>query len=96
MITVGVKELKNRLSQYLQYVKNGEKVVITEHNKIIAEISLPEKTKEESKMEEKLKQLAEDGKLVLSKRNKSYAKMPDDNNKLDWRAVYEEIRRERK
>jgi antitoxin (DNA-binding transcriptional repressor) of toxin-antitoxin stability system len=46
MLTVGVRDLKNRLSHYLQYVKEGEKVVITEHNKIIAEITLPEKTME--------------------------------------------------
>jgi prevent-host-death family protein len=39
MITVGVKDLKNQLSQYLQYVKHGEKIVITEHNRVIAEIS---------------------------------------------------------
>ena len=41
MIAVGVRDLKNQLSQYLQYVKHGEKVFITEHNRVIAEISLP-------------------------------------------------------
>ena len=45
MITVGIRDLKNQLSLYLQYVKNGEKVIITEHNKVIAEISIPEKEK---------------------------------------------------
>jgi antitoxin (DNA-binding transcriptional repressor) of toxin-antitoxin stability system len=42
MIAVGVKGLKNQLSQYLQYVKDGEKIIITEHNRIIAEIIVPE------------------------------------------------------
>ena len=41
MITVGVRDLKNQLSQYLQYVKRGEKIIITEHNRVIAEISSP-------------------------------------------------------
>jgi prevent-host-death family protein len=43
MITVGVRDLKNQLSQYLQYVKDGEKIIVTEHNRIIAEIIVPEK-----------------------------------------------------
>jgi prevent-host-death family protein len=46
MLMVGVRDLKNQLSQYLQYVKDGEKVIITEHNKIIAEISVPVQEKE--------------------------------------------------
>lgn len=41
MIAVGVRDLKNQLSQYLQYVKRGERVYITEYNKVISEISLP-------------------------------------------------------
>ena len=41
MIAVGIRDLKNQLSQYLKHVKMGERVLITEHNKVIAEISLP-------------------------------------------------------
>jgi len=36
MITAGIKEFKNRLSQYLSIVKKGEDVLITERGKIIA------------------------------------------------------------
>lgn len=36
MITVGIKELKNRLSHYLREIKKGEKIAITEREKIIA------------------------------------------------------------
>jgi prevent-host-death family protein len=35
---VGVREMKNSLSRYLKYVKNGESIVITERNKPIAKI----------------------------------------------------------
>lgn len=36
MNTVGVRELKNNLSQYLRDVKNGKPVAITERGKSIA------------------------------------------------------------
>ena len=36
MSTVGVKELKNRLTQYLRRTKQGEEVVVTERGKPIA------------------------------------------------------------
>lgn len=38
MTTVGIRNLKNSLSQYLHRVKSGERVVITDHNRIIAEL----------------------------------------------------------
>ena len=38
MISVGIKELKNRLSRYLSYVKQGEDVLITDRGKAVARI----------------------------------------------------------
>ncbi|MBL7180659.1 MAG: type II toxin-antitoxin system prevent-host-death family antitoxin [Pseudomonadota bacterium] len=38
MITAGIKDLKNKLSQYLSFVKKGEDIVITERGKVIARI----------------------------------------------------------
>lgn len=38
MSIVGIKELKNRLTQYLRQTKKGEEVVITERGKPIAVI----------------------------------------------------------
>ena len=38
MITVGIRNLKDSLSHYINMVKNGEHIVITDHNKIVAEI----------------------------------------------------------
>ncbi len=35
---VGVRELKNKLSEHLRRVKAGEDVIITEHGKPIAEL----------------------------------------------------------
>jgi antitoxin (DNA-binding transcriptional repressor) of toxin-antitoxin stability system len=97
MLTVGIRDLKNQLSQYLQYVKNGEKVVITEHNKIIAEITVPLKEDEHkiSSIEKKLEQLSKDGEIILAKRNKSYVRIPEVNENLDWEIIYNEVRADR-
>lgn len=36
MISVGVKELKEKLSKYVNKVRHGEKVIITDHGKEVA------------------------------------------------------------
>ena len=95
MITVGVRDLKNQFSQYLQYVKDGEKVIITEHSKIVAMISLPENKENLSDIEDKLSALSKEGRLILAKRQKSCVDLPLTNEKLDWVSAYNEVRAER-
>ncbi len=41
MRAVGVRELKNRLSEYLRLVKGGEHVLVTERGVVIAELTPP-------------------------------------------------------
>jgi antitoxin (DNA-binding transcriptional repressor) of toxin-antitoxin stability system len=41
MKTVGVRELKNRLSEYLRQARAGEKVLVTDRGQVIAELSAP-------------------------------------------------------
>jgi len=43
-MTVGVKELKNNLSHYLRKVAKGQRVSVTAHGQVIAEIGPPQKT----------------------------------------------------
>jgi antitoxin (DNA-binding transcriptional repressor) of toxin-antitoxin stability system len=95
MITVGVKNLKDQLSLYLQYVKNGEKVIITEHNKIIAELSVPAKKDTVSTFEQTLMQLNKEGKVILAKRNVSLVKKPKIEENLNYEPVLDEIRSDR-
>ena len=40
--TVGVKELKNRLSEYLRDVRRGTRVLVTDRSTVVAEIRPPE------------------------------------------------------
>lgn len=39
MITVGIREIKNRLSEYLRRAKAGERVIVTERGKPVAVIT---------------------------------------------------------
>ena len=41
MHAVGVKELKNRLSEYLRLVRAGERVLVTDRGEVIAELGPP-------------------------------------------------------
>jgi len=42
-MAVGIRELKNKLSQYLKMVKEGEKLTVTERGEVIAYITPAEK-----------------------------------------------------
>lgn len=49
-LSVGVRELKTRLSEYLRQVKAGRTIVITEHGKAVGRI-VPAETSLEEKLE---------------------------------------------
>ena len=50
MIQAGIKELKNRLSDYLREVKKGQKILVTERKRAIATIVPMDRTEEDSKL----------------------------------------------
>lgn len=41
MLTVGIRELKNRLSEYVRAVGKGESVLVTDRGEVVAELSAP-------------------------------------------------------
>jgi antitoxin (DNA-binding transcriptional repressor) of toxin-antitoxin stability system len=41
MKVVGIKELKNKLSEYLRLVKSGEVVLVTDRGDVVAELRAP-------------------------------------------------------
>lgn len=94
MIAVGVRDLKNQLSRYLQQVKLGEKVLVTEHNKVIAEISLPKNDIGASILEDQLQMLSVSGKLLRAKRNESLKMETRIHPEIDWIVEYHENRSE--
>jgi antitoxin (DNA-binding transcriptional repressor) of toxin-antitoxin stability system len=42
MRTVGLKVLKNKLSEYIRVVSNGETVLVTDRDRVVAEIRPPQ------------------------------------------------------
>jgi prevent-host-death family protein len=55
MVAVGIRELKNRLSQYLKRVGAGERVVVTERGQPVAVISPPPVTPADRRIEAMLR-----------------------------------------
>lgn len=68
MSTVGVKELKNRLTQYLRRTKQGEEVIVTERGHPIALIQPIKSAEKAVSLEAKLARLAAQGVLSLPSR----------------------------
>jgi|tagenome__1003787_1003787.scaffolds.fasta_scaffold19254238_2 antitoxin (DNA-binding transcriptional repressor) of toxin-antitoxin stability system len=56
MREVGIRELKNRLSEYVRLVKEGEVVMVTDRGEVVAELRAPEPA---SELERKYPLLAE-------------------------------------
>ena len=54
MRTVGVRELKNRLTHYLGAVKDGEQVVVTDRGRPVAILHSLDKVEENAGLDERL------------------------------------------
>ena len=65
MSTVGVRELKNRLTQYPRQTKQGEEVVVTERGKPIALIQPIHTAEKVQSLEARLAKLAAQGLITL-------------------------------
>jgi antitoxin (DNA-binding transcriptional repressor) of toxin-antitoxin stability system len=65
MKTVGVRELKNRLSEYLRHVQSGEGVLVTDRGEVVAELALPGRTTTDASVPPGLVALARKGLVTL-------------------------------
>ncbi|PJZ43723.1 type II toxin-antitoxin system Phd/YefM family antitoxin [Leptospira brenneri] len=95
MISVGIRELKSHLSQYIELVKNGENVLITEHNRVVAELKYPGKEESNNNIQKILNKLANEGKLIPAKRkatqiNKIQKQNLNPKKQADWWALYQD------
>ncbi|HEV3073255.1 MAG TPA: type II toxin-antitoxin system prevent-host-death family antitoxin, partial [Thermoanaerobaculia bacterium] len=41
MKTVGIRDLKNRLSEYVREVRGGEEILVTDRGQVVAELRPP-------------------------------------------------------
>jgi antitoxin (DNA-binding transcriptional repressor) of toxin-antitoxin stability system len=65
MKTVGVRELKNHLSEYLRRVRLGESVLVTDRGEVVAEFSPPTRGVSDTSLPAALLALARRGLATL-------------------------------
>jgi antitoxin (DNA-binding transcriptional repressor) of toxin-antitoxin stability system len=69
MKTVGIRELKNRLSEYLRQVRSGEDVLVTDRGEVVAELIVPGLARSGSAASAPLVELARRGQVTLGAAN---------------------------
>lgn len=72
--TVGIAKLKNNLSYYIKKAKQGHKILVSDHGEIVVELIVYAPKSSQSNVEEKMKELVDQGVLEydLSKRNQGF------------------------
>ncbi len=75
MKTVGVRALKNRLSEYLRMVQAGESLAVTNRGVIVARL-VPPDVAGETANEEELQRMARAGEIRLGKPNRPHLYAP--------------------
>lgn len=68
---VGLRELKNRLSEYVRQVRSGEGVLVTDRGEVVAELSPPGQATVEDTVPSALVALARRGQMTLGAPNSS-------------------------
>jgi prevent-host-death family protein len=65
MATVGIRDLKNRLTYFLRLTRKGEEIIVTDRGEPIALIQSIEQAPISRQKESRLAQLAAQGKVIL-------------------------------
>jgi prevent-host-death family protein len=73
MKTVGLRELKNRLSEYVREVRAGESVLVTDRGEVVAELVPPGQAPDGISAPSGLVALAKGGRLTLGADNEAAA-----------------------
>jgi len=71
--TVGLRELKNRLSEYVREVRAGEAVLVTDRGEVVAELVPPGQAPDGRGAPSGLVALAKSGRLTLGSDNEAAA-----------------------
>ena len=69
MKTVGLRELKNRLAEYVRHVRSGEGVLVTDRGEVVAELVPPGQATASSGAPSGLVALSKIGQLTLGAEN---------------------------
>ena len=78
MKAVGLRELKNRLSEYVRQVRSGEAILVTDRGEVVAELITPGQSTAEHALPAGLVTLARRGLITLGMPNNSavYPSLP--------------------
>lgn len=102
MKAVGIKNLKNNLSKYLDMVREGEIVYVTDRDDIIAEIHKPVSapTQMVSRWEAYLNEAERAGSIIRAKHKgpsmiSEWLKLKPTPGKVDLQGLLDEIREDR-
>jgi prevent-host-death family protein len=68
MLTVGIRELKNRLTYYLNAAKKGDNIIVTERGMPVAILHNLDRTEETASVEERMAVLSREGLISLPKK----------------------------
>lgn len=95
MKTTGVRDIKNRFSEYLRMVENGERLAVTHRGRIVAEIGPPHVTEEEAYSE--LRRRARNGTVRLGAPNRPdvYSRPAQRLPSAVLQELLDDVRRER-
>ena len=69
MKTVGLRELKNRLSEYVRQVRSGQAVMVTDRGEVVAELRSPGQVPPGTKVDPAVGKLVNRGLLILGAPN---------------------------
>lgn len=98
MITVGIKNLRDSLSKYINIAKSGEKVLITDHNRVVAEI-IPSSAQGASSdlLKEYIEEQTTHGTMIEASENSRIeeAKQTAEYDKSLAEGIYRDSRKER-
>ena len=98
MISVGIRDLKNKLSQYLGLVREGHTVLVKDRNEIIAEIRKYSQDSTEGQLAVYLESETLQGSLIPAKRSGSNIATileSDTAIRVDWKSAYTQSRNDR-
>ena len=76
MKSVGIRELKNRLSDYVRQVRSGERILITDRGEVVAEINPPGRDTMDETFPPGLVELARKGQLTLGRKDSATYRRP--------------------
>jgi antitoxin (DNA-binding transcriptional repressor) of toxin-antitoxin stability system len=68
MKTVGLKVLKNKLSEYVRIAANGETVLVTDRGRVVAEMNAPQPAHKHGKKESVIERGIREGWITPAKR----------------------------